>query len=120
RALRARALQRRDPLLARRVARRRVLRPRRRVALDDHLPAGHRRHQRGAPAHRRRARPRRVRADPRLSVIARCAEAAAAWHSAWLTALGLRSERDDRVWRALDPPPFIYWTAISLAASATA
>jgi GNAT superfamily N-acetyltransferase len=53
-------------------------------------------------------------------VIARSAEAAAAWHSAWLTALGLRSERDERVWRALDPPPFIYWTAITLDDSATA
>jgi hypothetical protein len=53
-------------------------------------------------------------------VIARSAEAAAAWHSAWLTALGLRSERDERVWRALDPPPFIYWTAITLDESATA
>jgi hypothetical protein len=53
-------------------------------------------------------------------VIARSAEAAAAWHGAWLTALGLRFERDDRVWRALDSPPFIYWTAITLDWSATA
>jgi GNAT superfamily N-acetyltransferase len=53
-------------------------------------------------------------------LIARSADAAAAWHSAWLTALGLRSQRSDRVWRALDPPPFIYWTAITLDASATA
>jgi GNAT superfamily N-acetyltransferase len=46
------------------------------------------------------------------------ADVAAAWHSAWLAALGLRSERSDRVWRALDPPPFIYWTAVTLDAAA--
>jgi GNAT superfamily N-acetyltransferase len=28
--------------------------------------------------------------------------------------LGLRSERREGVWRALEPPPFIYWTAITL------
>ena len=43
-----------------------------------------------------------------------CAEAAAAWHASWLKALGLRSERRDGVWRALDRPPPIYWTAITL------
>ena len=53
-------------------------------------------------------------------MIARCADAAAAWHGAWLTALGLRSERVDRVWRALDRPPYIYLTAITLDPSATA
>jgi hypothetical protein len=53
-------------------------------------------------------------------LIARSADVAAAWHSAWLTALGLRFERSDRVWRALDAPPFIYWTAITLDESATA
>jgi GNAT superfamily N-acetyltransferase len=46
------------------------------------------------------------------------ADVAAAWHSAWLVALGLRSERSDRVWRALDPPPFIYWTAVTLDTAA--
>jgi hypothetical protein len=53
-------------------------------------------------------------------LIARCADVAAAWHSAWLAALGLRSERTHHVWRALDRPPFIYWTAITLDAAATA
>lgn len=47
------------------------------------------------------------------------ADVAAAWHRAWLAALGLRSERSRRVWRALDPPPFIYWTAVTLDAGAT-
>jgi hypothetical protein len=37
-----------------------------------------------------------------------------------LTALGLRSERRGSVWRALDSPPFIYWTAITLAPHASA
>jgi GNAT superfamily N-acetyltransferase len=50
-------------------------------------------------------------ADP----VALSADAAAAWHASWLTALGLRSERRDSLWRALDRPPFIYWTAITLA-----
>jgi hypothetical protein len=52
--------------------------------------------------------------------VALCADATAAWHASWLTALGLRSERRDSVWRALDPPPFIYWTAITLAPNASA
>lgn len=47
-----------------------------------------------------------------------CADNAAGWHASWLTALGLRSERRHRVWRALDAPPFIYWTAITLAPDA--
>lgn len=42
----------------------------------------------------------------------------AAWHAAWLTALGLRSERTEAVWRALDPPPFIYLTLITLVPDA--
>ncbi len=46
--------------------------------------------------------------------VALCADTAAAWHASWLTALGLRSERRDGLWTALDPPPFIYWTAITL------
>jgi len=48
------------------------------------------------------------------------ADVAAAWHAAWLRSLGLRSERDARVWRALGAPPVIYWTAITLAPAATA
>jgi ribosomal protein S18 acetylase RimI-like enzyme len=51
--------------------------------------------------------------------VALSADVAAAWHAAWLTALGLRSERTDSVWRALDPPPFIYWTLITLAPGAS-
>jgi ribosomal protein S18 acetylase RimI-like enzyme len=47
--------------------------------------------------------------------VACCADTTAAWHASWLTALGLRSERRDSVWRALDPPPAIYLTAITLA-----
>jgi GNAT superfamily N-acetyltransferase len=54
-----------------------------------------------------------------MDPVAFCADAAAAWHGAWLRALGLRSERTDSVWRALDPPPFIYWTLITLAPNAT-
>ena len=50
-----------------------------------------------------------------MDPIALSADAAAAWHAAWLAALGLRSERTETVWRALDPPPFIYWTLITLA-----
>lgn len=46
--------------------------------------------------------------------IALCADAAAAWHASWLTALGLRSERDDEIWRALDRPPHIYFAGITL------
>lgn len=45
-----------------------------------------------------------------------CADAVASWHASWLTALGLRSERDGRVWRALDPPPDIYFAGITLRA----
>jgi hypothetical protein len=47
--------------------------------------------------------------------VALCADAAACWHTSWLTSLGLRSERRDAVWRALDAAPYIYWTAITLA-----
>jgi GNAT superfamily N-acetyltransferase len=50
-----------------------------------------------------------------IDAVTLSADAAAAWHAAWLTALGLRSERRDGVWRALDSPPVIYWTAITLA-----
>jgi hypothetical protein len=50
-----------------------------------------------------------------IDAVTLSADAAAAWHAAWLTALGLRSERREGVWRALDSPPVIYWTAITLA-----
>jgi hypothetical protein len=49
-----------------------------------------------------------------------CAETTAAWHAAWLSALGLRSEVTSRMWRALDPPPFIYWSAITLSSEVPA
>jgi ribosomal protein S18 acetylase RimI-like enzyme len=43
-----------------------------------------------------------------------CADAYAAWHTSWLTALGLRSARSEGVWRALDRPPHIYLAGIAL------
>ena len=43
-----------------------------------------------------------------------CAEAYAGWHTSWLTALGLRSEWVDGLWRALDRPPQIYLAGITL------
>ena len=46
--------------------------------------------------------------------VALCADAVAGWHSAWLTALGLRSAADAGAWRALDRPPHIYFSAITL------
>ena len=46
--------------------------------------------------------------------MALCAQAVAGWHTSWLTAFGLRSERDADAWRALDAPHFIYFTAITL------
>ena len=49
-------------------------------------------------------------ADP----VALCADAAARWHSSWLTALGVGWERDDAAWRALERPPLIYHGAITL------
>ena len=55
-----------------------------------------------------------------MDPVALCAYTAAGWHASWLTALGLRWERRGSVWRALDSPPFIYWTAITLAADASA
>jgi hypothetical protein len=51
--------------------------------------------------------------------IALCAAAAADWHSAWLKALGLRSEQDGWAWRALERPPAIYFAAITLRADTT-
>jgi hypothetical protein len=50
-----------------------------------------------------------------IDAVTLSADAAARWHASWLTALGLRSERREGVWRALDSPPVIYWTAITLA-----
>ena len=49
-------------------------------------------------------------ADP----VALCADAVAGWHASWLTALGLRSERDTDAWRAIDRPPLIYFAGIPL------
>jgi ribosomal protein S18 acetylase RimI-like enzyme len=46
-----------------------------------------------------------------------CADAYAGWHTSWLTALGLRSERAGGLWRALDPPPRIYLAGITLEPS---
>lgn len=46
--------------------------------------------------------------------VAECAGAVAGWHSAWLGALGLRSTVDVETWRALDPPPRMYFSAITL------
>ncbi len=46
--------------------------------------------------------------------VALCADAVAGWHATWLTALGLRSAADAEAWRALDPPPHIYFSAITL------
>jgi hypothetical protein len=45
-----------------------------------------------------------------------CATASAEWHAAWLQALGLRSEKRNGVWLALDQPPEIYFGAITLRA----
>ena len=47
--------------------------------------------------------------------VALCADAVAAWHASWLTALGLESERVGPVWRALDRPPLMYFTGVPLA-----
>ncbi|MFN2488718.1 MAG: GNAT family N-acetyltransferase [Actinomycetota bacterium] len=54
-----------------------------------------------------------------MDPLALCADTTAQWHASWLTALGLRWERRASVWRAVDPPPFIYWTAITLAEDAS-
>ena len=43
-----------------------------------------------------------------------CAHAVAGWHESWLRALGLRTERDADLWRALDRPPAMYFAAITL------
>jgi Acetyltransferase (GNAT) family len=46
--------------------------------------------------------------------VALCAYAVAGWHESWLQALGLRSEQDAHLWRALDRPPAMYFAAITL------
>lgn len=45
-----------------------------------------------------------------------CAHASADWHTAWLQALGIQSETDTNVWRALARPPEIFFGAITLRA----
>ena len=52
--------------------------------------------------------------------VALCADAAARWHASWLAALGLRSERDTEVWRAVERPPLIYFAGITLTPDARA
>lgn len=46
--------------------------------------------------------------------VALCADTVARWHASWLTALGVPWERDENAWRALAPPHFIYFAAITL------
>lgn len=55
-----------------------------------------------------------------MDPVTLCADNMAAWHESWLTALGLRSERRESVWLALDPAPVIYLAAITLARDARA
>ncbi len=52
--------------------------------------------------------------------VALCAQAVAAWHTSWLTALGLGSRYTGDAWRALDAPPVIYFAAIALRPDALA
>ena len=52
--------------------------------------------------------------------VALCAVAVTGWHTSWLRALGLRSAADAQAWRALDPPPHIYFSAITLRADTPA
>ncbi len=52
--------------------------------------------------------------------VALCADAAASWHASWLTALGVRSDRDSEAWRALERPPHIYFAGITLRPDARA
>ena len=49
-----------------------------------------------------------------------CAEAAAGWHTAWLTSLEIESAREGGYWRALDKPPLIYFSAITLRSDVSA
>lgn len=46
--------------------------------------------------------------------VSLCAEAYAGWHASWLAALGLRSERANGCWRAVDRPPYIYLAGVTL------
>jgi hypothetical protein len=46
--------------------------------------------------------------------VAVCADACAAWHTSWLTALGIRSRRTGGLWQALERPPLIYFAGITL------
>jgi hypothetical protein len=46
--------------------------------------------------------------------VSLCAHAYAGWHTSWLTALGLRSQRAGGAWRALERPPQIYLAGITL------
>ena len=57
-------------------------------------------------------RARRVR--PVEDPVVLCADAGARWHASWLTALGLRSERDADAWRAVERPPLIYFAGVTL------
>ena len=60
-------------------------------------------------------------ADRASSVrVIRCADAVAAWHSAWLASFGQRFVRDKSAWRALDAPHFIYFAGITLQPDAPA
>jgi ribosomal protein S18 acetylase RimI-like enzyme len=43
-----------------------------------------------------------------------CAASYAGWHTSWLTALGIPSERTAGTWRALERPPLIYLAGITL------
>ena len=49
-----------------------------------------------------------------MDAVATCADAVAAWHAAWLTSLGIPSERREGVWRALERPPLMYFAALTL------
>jgi ribosomal protein S18 acetylase RimI-like enzyme len=66
-----------------------------------------------------RARSASVTYRPAIDPVALCAETTAAWHAAWLTSLGLRSDYRGAVWLALDAPPVIYWSAITVRPEAS-
>ena len=46
--------------------------------------------------------------------VSLCADVAARWHGSWLDALGVPNARDHAAWRALEPPPRIYFAGIAL------
>jgi hypothetical protein len=52
--------------------------------------------------------------------VALCAAAVAGWHTSWLNALRLRSTTDAQIWRAVDQPPHIYFSAMTLSPEARA